>query len=57
MAIKILDILKEKKSAVLKMGSVFYWNNTKYKVLHIEERQTNDTEDTHMLLKVKTINT
>ena len=57
MAIEILDILKEKNSAVLQVGSIFYWKNTKYKVLHIEEQKINDTEETHMLLKVKVINT
>lgn len=57
MSTEILDILKEKNSAVLQVGSVFYWKNIKYKVLHIEERQNNDTEETHLLLKVKAINT
>ena len=56
MSTEILDILKEKNSAVLKVGSVFYWKNIKYKVLHIEERQNNDTEETRLLLKVKAIN-
>ena len=57
MAIEILDILKNKNSVVLQVGSIFYWKNTKYKVLHIEERQINNTEEIHMLLKVKAINT
>lgn len=56
MATEILDVLKEKNSAVLQVGSIFYWANTKYKVLHIEERQNNNTEEIHMLLKVKAIN-
>lgn len=52
---EILDILKEKNSSVLHVGSVFYWKNVKYIVLHIEEQINNGEE--HLLLKVKVINT
>ena len=54
---ELLDILKDKNSALLQIGSVFVWQNTKYRVRHIEERPIEGSEETRLLIKVKALDT